>query len=67
MSQEALPPQPQKELKVKIATRLHVQLHTRKILHGTSIQETIAAALDLYFQDHPTLTFADGIPDRASS
>lgn len=46
-------PQKQKELKVKIATRLHVRLHARKILHGTPIQETITAALDLYFREHP--------------
>lgn len=67
MSQEALTPGPQKELKVKLATRLHVQLHSRKILHGASIQDTIAAALDLYFRDHPTPTFADGIPDDSAS
>lgn len=46
-------PHQQKELKVKIATHLHLRLHAQKILHGVPIQETIAAALDLYFREHP--------------
>lgn len=47
-------PATHKEMKVKIATRLHVQLHSRKILHGASIQEMVTAALDQYFSEHPT-------------
>lgn len=39
-----------KELKVKIATRLHVQLHHMKIVHGKRIQDTVAEALESYFR-----------------
>lgn len=43
-----------KEIKVKIACRLHVQLHSRKILQGKPIQQMVTEALDAYFRDHQT-------------
>lgn len=39
----------EKELKVKIATRLHMQLHSLKILEGKRIQDSVAEALEAYF------------------
>lgn len=43
----------QRELKVKIPTKLHIQLHAMKIMKGTSISETVAAALADYLHKNP--------------
>ena len=40
-----------KEMKVRIAVRLHVQLHSLKILEGKPIQETVTEALEAYFRE----------------
>ena len=42
-----------REIKVKIATRLHIALQSRKILDGTPIHEMVTEALDAYFDQHP--------------
>lgn len=40
-----------KTLKVSLPARLHLQLHSLKILTGTNISETVEEALDRYFDD----------------
>lgn len=45
-----------KNLKVTIPARLHLQLHTRKILTGTTISQTVEDALLAFFD-------ADGSQD----
>lgn len=40
-----------KELKVKLPMRLHVKLHTMKMLKGVQICEVVQEALDRYFED----------------
>lgn len=42
-----------KELKAKIPVRLHLQLHSIKVLTGRPICETVTQALDEYFAAHP--------------
>lgn len=46
-------PRTDREIKVKIATRLHVALQSRKILEGTPIHQMVTEALDAYFATHP--------------
>lgn len=40
----------EKQLKVKIPVRMHVRLHTLKILTGETISDTVAEALEAYFR-----------------
>lgn len=40
-----------KTLKVSLPARLHLQLHSLKILTGTNISETVEEALNAYFSD----------------
>lgn len=47
----------EKEMKVKIAARLHVQLHSLKILEGKPIHETVTEALEAYFRANPRIGF----------
>lgn len=42
-----------KEIRIRLSTRLHLHLHARKILQGTTIHETVTAALDAYFATQP--------------
>jgi hypothetical protein len=39
-----------KTVKVSIPAKLHLQLHTVKILKGKNISDTVEAALDEYFE-----------------
>lgn len=41
----------EKTLKVSVPARLHLQLHSVKILKGTNISDTVEAALRQYFGD----------------
>jgi hypothetical protein len=40
-----------KTLKVSVPTKLHLQLHSVKILQGRNISDTVQAALSEYFDD----------------
>lgn len=40
-----------KTLKVSLPAKLHLQLHTVKILKGKNISDTVEAALDEYFEE----------------
>lgn len=40
-----------KTLKVSLPARLHLQLHSLKILTGTNISDTVEDALNNYFED----------------
>ncbi len=40
-----------KTLKVRIPTKLHLQLHSVKILTGKNISDTVERALQTYFGD----------------
>lgn len=40
-----------KTLKVSVPAKLHLQLHTVKILQGKNISDTVEAALEDYFED----------------
>lgn len=40
-----------KTLKVSLPARLHLQLHSLKILTGTNISDTVEDALNSYFED----------------
>ncbi len=44
-----------KELKVKIPVRQHLRLHSLKVLTGTNISDTVAAALEAYFEGSTVL------------
>lgn len=44
---------PPKELKVVLPIRLYVQLHSRKILTGKNICQTVEEALSAYFAQRP--------------
>lgn len=41
----------EKTLKVSLPAKLHLQLHSVKILKGTNISDTVEAALEAYFDD----------------
>lgn len=49
-----------KELKVKLPMRLHVKLHTLKMLKGVQICEVVEEALDRYFEDKEDVRSAVG-------
>ncbi|HLE97745.1 MAG TPA: hypothetical protein VI997_10280 [Candidatus Thermoplasmatota archaeon] len=55
-----------KELKVKLPMRLHVKLHTLKMLKGVQICAVVEEALDRYFDDlraeHAGVTFEGKSP-----
>lgn len=40
-----------KTLKVSLPARLHLKLHSLKILSGTTISDTVEEALDEYFEE----------------
>lgn len=40
-----------KTLKVSLPAKLHLQLHSLKILTGTNISDTVEEALDSYFSE----------------
>ena len=40
------------ELRVRIPLHLHRQLLSLKVLRGRSLAETVALALDMYFENH---------------
>ena len=44
---------PNKDLKVRIPVKYHMQLHTLKILRGKSLSDAVAEALDDYFTKQP--------------
>ena len=52
----------EKEMKVKIAARLHVQLHSLKILEGKPIHETVTEALEAYFRAADADAGKDQVP-----
>ena len=45
----------EKDLKVRIPVRLHIKLHSVKVLTGKHISDSITEALDAYFEDAPEL------------
>lgn len=53
-----------KTLKVSLPAKLHLQLHTVKILKGRNISDTVETALEEYFEDRvggePTVN-GDGV------
>jgi len=42
-----------KDLKVRIPVKYHMQLHTLKILRGKSLSDAVTEALDEYFAKAP--------------
>lgn len=46
-----------KTMKVQIPTRLHIKLHSLKILSGQNISETVEEAVESYFETN------DVVPD----
>ena len=44
---------PNKDLKVRIPVKYHMQLHTLKILKGKSLSDAVTEALDDYFAKAP--------------
>lgn len=49
------PARPPKEIKIRLPQEMCVRLHSRKILSGVTIAETVAAALDAYFRQPAAL------------
>ena len=43
-----------KDLKVRIPVKYHMQLHTLKILRGKSLSDAVTEALDEYFAKNPS-------------
>lgn len=43
-----------KTLKVTIPKKLHLHLHSRKLLTGTTISDTVEAALDAFLEQPET-------------
>lgn len=55
----------EKTLKVRLPKRLHLKLHTTKILTGTTISDNVEEALNLFFDEEtriPENVLPDGDP-----
>lgn len=55
-----------KEIKLQLPLKTHVNLHSMKLLKNQSIRDSVAAALDRYFQSHPLESVGAPVPDDAA-
>lgn len=56
-----------KTLKVSLPARLHLKLHSLKILSGTTISDTVEEALDAYFDERSSQTPPEGEVEAEAS
>lgn len=61
------PPRQPKEIKVRLSHEMCVRLHSRKILNGVTIAETVSAALEAYFGHPGALASPDSLDDSSES
>lgn len=48
-----------KEIKVKIPVKLHIWLHTQKVLTGRNICTAVTEALERYLEEHPEVSLEE--------